>query len=101
MNCWIILLLLSCCGNNNGVLTGNTGCGCNGHDHCHNSCIQPRMQERDTCNVRRERECDYDCDDNSRGRNDGCPCAGEERIRERWIPYTECNDNDRKDCGCK
>lgn len=45
MNCWIILLLLFCCGNgngcgsgcaNNGILgsgCGNDSCGCNHHNH--------------------------------------------------------------------
>lgn len=100
MNCWIILLLLCCCGKNNGTLNSNMGCGCTGNEHCDNSCIQPRVQEREACNVKRERECDCECDDN-RGRNDGCSGAGEERNRERWMPYTEFNDNDRRECNCR
>ena len=103
MNCWIILFLLSCCGKNNGVMQTDMGCGydCHAHhNHCDNSCIQPRMYEKD-CNVR----CDRDCDDydhnHAHTHNDGCGCTGEDRVREKWMPYTECNDNDRRDCGCK
>jgi len=101
MNCWIILLLLCCCGKNNGTSTGNLGCECDCHEchnHCHNSCIQPRMWEKDSCNVRCEREDDYDeCGHNY----NECGCASEERVREKWMPYKDYNDNDRRDCNCK
>ncbi len=98
MNCWIILLLLCCCGNNNGTSAGNMGCGCDCHDHYHNSCIQPRMWEKDNCdcNVRREKDCDdYGHD------YDNCGCADDDRVRDKWMPYKDYNDNDRRDCNCK
>ncbi|MBR6665080.1 MAG: hypothetical protein IKL22_05100 [Lachnospiraceae bacterium] len=102
MNCWIILLLLCCCGKNNSVAQTDLGCDCHEHhNHCHSSCIQPRMQERDVCNIRREKEEDCEHEENSRSRNDGCSCAAEERVRERWMPYNDYNDNDRRECGCK
>ncbi len=105
MNCWIILLLLCCCGKNNGTSVGNIGCGCDchkHHEHCDNSCIQPRMWERETCdcNMRRDSECecgDYDHDDYN---HDNCGCNVEERVREKWMPYKDYNDNDRRDCNC-
>lgn len=97
MNCWIVLLLLCCCGKNNGA-QADLGCGCVGHEHhnhhdyCHNSCIQPRMYER---------ECDCEEVKPIQPRNDGCGCGGEERGREKWMPYTECSDNERRDCNCR
>ncbi len=100
MNCWIILLLLSCCGTNNGTQTGNIGGGCTCHNHCQNSCIQPRMRENDTC-----------CERNERERDDTCPCTGSERVKEKWMPYTGCDENERREsresyrgernCDCK
>ena len=104
MNCWIILLLLCCSGKNNGASVGNTGCGCgcHEHNHCNNSCIQPRMWERDSCdcNVRRERDCD--CDEHEYHHDhDDCGCSGEDRVRDKWMPYKDYNDNDRRDCNCK
>lgn len=102
MNCWIILLLLCCYGKNNGMQVDN-GCGCTGHEHhnhhehCQNSCIQQRMSDRDSYNVKRER--DYDCEEHVH--NDDCGCVGEDRSREKWMPYTECNDNARRDCNCR
>lgn len=97
MNCWIILLLLCCSGKNNGISIGDNGCGCDCHDNCHNSCIQPRMWEKDAYNVRRERNCD--CDDHNHTHSDGCGCSDEERVRGKWMPYSECND--RNECDCK
>ena len=98
MNCWIILLLLFCCGRNNGVQSANEGCGCECHDHCHNSCIQPRMYEDACSNMRRERDCD-------------CDGTVNERMRDKWMPYSECDEDERREsresyrnersCDCK
>lgn len=98
MNCWIILLLLCCCGKNNGMVSNNVGCGCDCHEHNHNSCIQPRVWEKDTCNVRREAE--YDCNEAVSSREE-CGCMDNDRSRDKWMPYKEYNDNDRRDCNCK
>lgn len=108
MNCWIILLLLCCFGNKNDTQSSvGNDCDChdhhNHHNHCHNSCIQPRMYERETCDVNCERE--NECNDYEQRYthvyNDSCGCAEEERSREKWRPYAEYNDNERRDCGCK
>ena len=103
MNCWIVLLLLCCCNRNN-CMQADYGCDCechSHHNHSHNSCIQPGLYERSSCDVRRERDCDCDDYDHNHAHNDSCGCAGDERVREKWMPYSECNDNDRRDCGCK
>ncbi|MBR4083747.1 MAG: hypothetical protein IKK33_05640 [Lachnospiraceae bacterium] len=98
MNCWIILLLLCCCGKNNNVSANNIGCGCDCHEHCDNHNTLPRMWERESCicNARRERECD--CEDYD---HDSCDCSDDERVREKWTPYKDYNDNDRRDCNCR
>lgn len=95
MNCWIILLLLCCCGKNNGIQTGNAGDGCECHEPCHNTCIEPRDFEKDTCSVRRERECGGE--DYCHSHNTACSCSAEERGREKWMPHSGCNDNDPRD----
>ncbi len=74
MNCWIILLLLSCCGGNaNQNHNHNHQCGCG------NSCIQPR----DCGCERRERGC---------REND-----------MKWSPYRkdcDCEYEQKDDCDC-
>ena len=33
--------------------------------------------------------------------HDDCGCSGEDRVRDKWMPYKDYNDNDRRDCNCK
>lgn len=79
---WIWIILLLCCCKNNGH---DNECGC--HNHCDNSCIQPRS-ERVYPRAPFAPDCDRDCDcgrdyDRERNRDYDCGCRASELEKDR------------------
>ncbi len=106
MNCWILVLLLLCCGNNTGWSGGNCGCGSN----CGNGCRDRSERRecgndgggcgRDNNNYGSDR-CQYNSGNcgNERPDND-CDCRNDFRPEPRFEsrPFT-FNQSDM--CGCE
>lgn len=109
MNCWILVLLLFCCGNNR---NSEGSCVCNDNN-------RSRKRGCDSCNVvsdsvcRRERndcrECDRDnlCSrerdcDKERGNECECDCQRtNSRIEPRLEPRQFISYQTNRDCDCE
>lgn len=80
MNCLFLVLLLLCCGNDNGC--GCFGCRNAAERGCGSDCRDGRDRNRDRdCDRGRDRDEGCGCNDRDRDRNDGCGCNDRDRDR--------------------
>lgn len=113
MNCWILVLLLFCCGNNR---SGDGSCTCgesgrnrrSGGDSCgavsESACRRERSDDRERdCDRDRDRERDRDWDrERERRGEQECDCQranshAEPRLEPRQFISYQTN----RDCGCE
>ncbi|MCI9436679.1 MAG: hypothetical protein HFH85_05835 [Lachnospiraceae bacterium] len=113
MNCFILLLLLGCCGWGNGC----SGSGCNGCGMRRNDCCRGNGGRRDItpgCREDRccERECDQRCescceekphdhDDCGCGQRGNDNCEGPGMIPPPWQEYPRFPRRDRDEDCCE
>lgn len=98
MNCLILLVLLFCCGNNNGR---NCGCESNKERESDCGCGNRNSRERENdcgCGNNREREGDRGC---GNSRNDDCGCRSDVRPEPRLEPRPFISFSGQGTCGCE